>query len=182
MAEHLHRHAFVNAHAGELFLGELARLVQQLVGHDELADVVHQRREAQPLHAGRHEVELLTDVTGVHRDPLRVTGGVRILLLERADEQLHRLVVRFLHAHVRREHLTRDEDRHDDEQHHRGTEAEVEPTEKIAEQHERQRLGRSRPQIAEDFARNAPELDRVRRAAASTRRPRRRRPRPATPH
>ena len=31
VAEHLHRHALVDAHARELFLGELARLVQQLV-------------------------------------------------------------------------------------------------------------------------------------------------------
>ena len=101
MAEHLHRHTLVDAHARELLLGELARLVEQLVRHDELADVVHQRREAQALHARRHEVELLADVAGVHRDPTRVTGGVRILLLERADEQLHGLVVRLLDAQVR---------------------------------------------------------------------------------
>ena len=107
VAEHLHRYALVDAHPRELFLGELARLVEQLVGNDELADVVHQRAEAQALHPGRHEIEFLADVTGVDRHPFGVTGGVRVLLLERADEKLHGFVVRLLHSHVRREHLTR---------------------------------------------------------------------------
>ncbi len=120
----------MHAHLRELLRGELARLVQQLVRHDELADVVHQRREAQALHPGRHEVELLTDVPRVVRDPLRVTGRVAVLRLERANEHLHGLVVRFLHAHVRREHLAGDEDRHDQHEHGRGADAQVQPPRK----------------------------------------------------
>ncbi len=52
-------------------------------------------------------------------DPLGVTGRVAVLRLERADQHLHGLVVRFLHRHVRGEHLLGDEHRHDDQQHGR---------------------------------------------------------------
>jgi hypothetical protein len=86
VTEHLHRHLFVDANPLELLLGKLPRLVQQLIRNDELADVVHQRGEAQPLRARRREVELLGDVPGVHRDTACMTGGVRILLFERVHE------------------------------------------------------------------------------------------------
>ena len=87
VGQHLHRHPFVHAHLRELFRGELARLVEQMVRHDELADVVHQRGEAQPLQPRGRHAELLADVPGVARDPLGVTGGVGILRLERADQR-----------------------------------------------------------------------------------------------
>ena len=78
----------------ELVFGELPGLVQDVVGHHELADVVHQRGEAQSLHSGRHEVHLFADVLRVHRHPLGMAGGVAVLGLERTDEHLHGLVVR----------------------------------------------------------------------------------------
>ena len=119
MAQHLHADLLVHAHLRELVGRQPARLVQQLVRHDELADVVHQRREPQPLEPGGHEVELFADVARVVGDALRVPRRVTVLRLERVDQHPDGLVVRFLHAHVRREHLAGDEDRHDDQQHHR---------------------------------------------------------------
>ncbi len=125
MTQHLHADLFVHPHLRELVGGEAPRLVQQLVGNDELADVVHERGETQPLQPGRHEVELFADVAGVVGDALRMPGRVPVLGLERVDEHAHRLVVRFLHTHVRSEHLAGDEDRNDDEKHDGGAEREV---------------------------------------------------------
>ena len=48
--QQLDRHELVAPHPVELGLGEAAGLVEQLVRHDELADVVHQRGVAQTLH------------------------------------------------------------------------------------------------------------------------------------
>ena len=49
--QQLDRHDLVALHPLELRLGETTGLVEELVRHDELADVVHQRGVAEPLHA-----------------------------------------------------------------------------------------------------------------------------------
>ena len=49
--QQLDRHDLVALDPLELRLGETARLVEDLVRHDELADVVHQRGVAESFHA-----------------------------------------------------------------------------------------------------------------------------------
>ena len=83
--EHLHADLLVDAHLRELIGRQAARLVQQLVRHDELADVVHQRREPKPLEPRGHEVELFADVARVVGDPFRMTRRVAVLRLERVE-------------------------------------------------------------------------------------------------
>ena len=71
--EDLDRDVLVHAHLRELLGGELAPLVQEVVRHDELADVVHQRGEAQPLQPGRRHAQLVADVLRVVGDPFGVS-------------------------------------------------------------------------------------------------------------
>ena len=160
--EHLHGDRLVHPQPAELFLGQLPGLVEDLVRHDELADVVHQRGEVQPLPARRPEVQLFADVAGVLRDPLGVTGGVTVLRLERANQHLHGLVVRFGDAHVRAKHLPRDEDRHEDENERAGAEREVEPTDEEAQHCERKDLDAGRNQAFENLTRLSSAFAKVR--------------------
>ena len=104
----------VALHPFELRLGQPTGLVEQLVGHDQLADVVHERRVAEPLHAAFAERELGTDVLGERGDALRVTGGVPVLGLERVDQRLDRLLLPRLQLEVAREGGPGDQDRHDE--------------------------------------------------------------------
>ena len=104
-AQELDRHRFVEPHPVELGFGEAAGLVEQLVRHDELADVVHERCVAETLGPPRAERELLRDVRGERRDPLRVTGRVPILRLERPNQRLDRVLLRRLELQVARERL-----------------------------------------------------------------------------
>ena len=128
-AQQLDRHRLVALHPFELRLGQTTGLVEQLVGHHELADVVHERGVAEPLHAALAERELGTDVLGERGDALRVTGGVPVLRLERVDQRLDRLLLTRLQLEVARERRPRDQDRHDQKGNHGGAEGQVDPPE-----------------------------------------------------
>ena len=139
--EQLDRDELVALHALELGRGEAAGLVEELIGHDELADVVHQRGVAESFHPAGTEAQLFTHVLREHRHPLRVPRRVPILRLESEDQSLDRLLLRGLQLHEAREGSSGDEDRHGEERHHCGTEVEVHPANT---QPEREKMGRPR--------------------------------------
>ena len=123
-----------------------------MVRHNQLADVVHQRGEAQSLQPRRHEVELLADVPRVGRNALGVSGRVVVLALERTDQHVHGLFVRLLDPDVRREYLTGDQDWHDEHQNSGRADTEIEAPEEEAEDRERQRLNRAWRKRADHIA------------------------------
>ena len=114
---------------------------------------MHQRGVVQPLPACRAEVHLFADVAGVLRDPLDVTGGVAVLRLERANQHVHGLVVRFGDAHVGTKHLPPDEDRYEDQNERAGAELEIEATDEEAQHCERKDLDAGRNQARENISR-----------------------------
>ena len=59
----------------ELGVGQLARLVEDLGGHEQLADVVQQCRPSEVVELGAGDLELLADHVGVGADALRVARG-----------------------------------------------------------------------------------------------------------
>ena len=107
--------------------GEPARLVQDLVRHDELADVVHERRVAETLHAARAEPELGADVLAEHRGAMRAPGGVAVLGLEGEDQRLDRLLLRRAQLEVTGERAPCDQDRDDEQWHHCRAQLQVHP-------------------------------------------------------
>src|SRR5205814_9808571 len=109
-AEQFDRYELVTLHALELGLGETSRLIEELVRHDELADVVHQCRVAQALHTTRAEMELVTYIFGEGCDALRVACRVRVLRLERQDQRFDGLLLCRLHLKVVRECAPRDDE------------------------------------------------------------------------
>ena len=114
-AKQFDRHDFVALDPLELGFGELARLVEDLVRHDQLADVVHERRVPEPLHPPRAEGETAADVLREGGDSVRVPRRVLVLRLERQDQRLDRLLLARPQFEIAGEGATRDQDRHDDE-------------------------------------------------------------------
>ena len=149
--EELDRHRFVAAHPFELGLGEAPRLVEQLVGHDELADVVHQRRVAESFHPALAEVELGTDVLGESGDALRVAGRIAVLGLEGEDQGLDGLLLARLQLQVARERRTGDQDRDHEQRHDRGTQLEVHPPEPQPQHRKRKRPDVERRNLPQDL-------------------------------
>ena len=89
----------------------------------------------------RAEPELRADVLGEGRDALRVARGVRVLRLEREDQRLDGLLLRRLQLEVARERRACDQDRHDEQRHHRRSELQVHPPEPQPEQGKRKCAG-----------------------------------------
>ncbi len=80
-AEDVEADGRVGLHLGELFIRQLARLLQHGVGHTDLADVVkaHATLETNPGSLVlRRVLHLARDHEGVLRHPLRVAGGVLV--------------------------------------------------------------------------------------------------------
>ncbi len=69
----------VALHRGPLQRVELAWLVEDLVAHAQLADVVQQRAAPQPAALGGAEPQLPAKLVGDQRHPRTVAGGVRAL-------------------------------------------------------------------------------------------------------
>ena len=65
-----------------LVVVERARLLEDRVGHRELADVVHEPADRERAQATRREPEQLTDLDRAQRDATRVALGVRVLVGE----------------------------------------------------------------------------------------------------
>jgi len=83
-----------------LLLGELARLVENVLVHAELPDVVERRAEADDLDVPLRELHLLGDHPRVFGDAVRVAARVRVFRLDRGDEHLDRREVRRLELRV----------------------------------------------------------------------------------
>ncbi len=79
-------HLGVQLDDGELFVGQRARLVEDLRRHAQLADVVDERRPAQPIEFTPGEPHLLADHLGVCPHSLRVTAGDPVVAAQRCDE------------------------------------------------------------------------------------------------
>ena len=81
--------AGVAADDGELLVGERRRLLQDRVGHPQLADVVEDPAEGEAAQAGGGEVELLAHLHGQQGDAAGVTLGRGVLLLQAAQQRVH---------------------------------------------------------------------------------------------
>ena len=123
-------------------------MLRSWFGHDELADVVHERRVAETLHAPLPEGELGADVLGERGDALRVTGGVAVLRLEGEDERLDGLLLARLQLEVAGERRACDQDRDDEQRDDRGTELQVHPPEPQPQQRKRKRADLERERSA----------------------------------
>ena len=120
--EQLDRDEFVTPHTLELGRGEPTRLVQELVGHDELADVVHQRGVTEPLHPPGTEAQLFAHIFREHRDALSMPRRVPVLRLESEDQSLDRLLLRSLQSHETCKRSSGDENRDYKYRHYRSAE------------------------------------------------------------
>src|SRR5581483_1559187 len=139
-AHELDRDVLVAPHPVELLLGQPAGFVEDLVRHDELADVVHQCCVAESLELGRLHLEPTAHVLRELRHALDMARGVPVLRLERADERRQCGGVLRAQLHVARERLPRDEDRRDEQRHDPRTQRQVHASEQDAEQRERVHL------------------------------------------
>ena len=74
-------------HDVELGVGERPRLLQDRVGHGELADVVQETADREVAETLGREPELVADLCRAKRDPARVLLGVRVLLGELDEER-----------------------------------------------------------------------------------------------
>ncbi len=72
---------------GELRVRQRARLLQDLGRDPDLADVVEERTELEPLECGAVEAELAPDEQRHVGDPAGVRRGVRVIRLERIRER-----------------------------------------------------------------------------------------------
>jgi hypothetical protein len=70
-------------HLGHLVVGQPARLVQDVVGHAELADVVQDPGAADALDALARQAQLLGDVRAQAPHGLRVVGGADVAQVQR---------------------------------------------------------------------------------------------------
>ena len=77
----------VRLHHLELFLRQRGGLADDAVVHADLADVVEQRREPDPLDVLGGQAHLLGDRGRVARDPLGVAARVRVLGVDRLGER-----------------------------------------------------------------------------------------------
>ncbi len=74
----------------ELLVGQRPRLAQDLRGHADLADVVEERTELEPLHRLAVELQLTADEQRDVGDPAGMRRGVLVVRLERVRERRHR--------------------------------------------------------------------------------------------
>ena len=79
-----------------LLLGQLARLLQHLRGHAELADIVQHARVPDRLDALAPHADLARDHDRTTGYPVAVTAGVEVLGLDRLAQRAHRGLVRLL--------------------------------------------------------------------------------------
>ena len=78
------------ADPGVLLVGELARLQQHVLGHADLADVVHETGDVHARDRVLVESHRTCELLREHRDALRVTAGVPVLGVDRRGECLER--------------------------------------------------------------------------------------------
>jgi len=90
--EHRGSHFHVVANLADLFFGELAFPVEQLVGNPDLADIVQHRGEIELVFLLRRETEFLADEERVAADSRGVTTRVLVPCLDCADERFNGVV------------------------------------------------------------------------------------------
>jgi hypothetical protein len=92
--QHLRADLRVRADLSHLTRAQRTGLLEHLVGHADLADVVQPAGHLDPLHVVGLEAQLLGDQDAVARDRARVVGGAGVADVERLGERQQRGQVR----------------------------------------------------------------------------------------